>query len=211
MRETVNFLFVIDISGSMYGKKIASVNASLSECVAELKQIGYSGQYDIKVSVVSFADKMEVHKLNEKPDNIGALHLKVEPQSDGLYRITSYNCLYSGLKKMFDKNEISDKKQGKNTFVLLFTDGRPVDMDEYHKAYENICNCERYKNATKYVGYVEEETDMFNRETVRFVDFKAEHIVRASEMSSEIGKLQMTFFSDATSPSDKAKYDQIFV
>lgn len=44
MKETVNFLFVIDVSGSMYGQKIASVNASLTECLAELKQIGYSGR-----------------------------------------------------------------------------------------------------------------------------------------------------------------------
>lgn len=49
MKETVNFLFVIDVSGSMYGQKIASVNASLAECIAELKQIVYSGRYDIKV------------------------------------------------------------------------------------------------------------------------------------------------------------------
>ena len=45
MKETVNFLFVIDVSGSMYGQKIASVNASLTECLAELKQIGFSGRY----------------------------------------------------------------------------------------------------------------------------------------------------------------------
>ena len=60
MKETVNFLFVIDVSGSMYGQKIASVNASLTECLAELKQIGYSGRYDIKVSMVTFAEKMQL-------------------------------------------------------------------------------------------------------------------------------------------------------
>lgn len=211
MKETVNFLFVIDVSGSMYGQKIASVNASLTECLAELKQIGYSGRYDIKVSMVTFAEKMQLHKINEKPDNIGAPHIKVEPQADGLYLITSFGCLYKGLKYLFDNKKISDSNQGKNTFIFLFSDAKPVDEKEYNAAYEAIQSCTGFKNATKYVGFVEDDSDKFNRETVKFVDYKADHIVRASEMSGEISKLQMTFFSDFTSPSDNAKYDQIFV
>lgn len=210
MRESVNFLFVIDVSGSMYGQKIASVNASIAECIAELKQIGASGQYDIKISVVAFADRMKIHKLNEKTDQIGAVHVKVEPHEDELYPITSFGCLYIGLKYLIENNIITDEKQGKNTFIFLFSDATPVDEKEYNAAYEAIQDCAAYKNATKYVGYAEDESDMYNRDTVRFVDYKADHIVRASEMSGEIGKLQMAFFPDFTSQSDNAKYDQIF-
>lgn len=211
MKETVNFLFVIDVSGSMYGQKIASVNASLAECMTELKQIGYSDRYVFKVSILTFAEKMKLHKVNEKPDNIGAPHIKVEPQADGLYLITSFGCLYKGLKYLFDNKKISDGKQGKNTFIFLFTDAKPVDQNEYNAAYEAIQNCTGFKNAVKYVGYVEDDSDKFNRETVKFVDYKADHIVRVSEISGEFSKLQMTFFSDFTSQSDNAKYDQIFV
>lgn len=211
MKEIVNFLFVIDVSGSMHGQKIASVNASLTECIAELKQIVYSGRYDIKVSMVTFAEKMQLYKVNEPPDNIGASNIKVELQEDGLYLITSFGCLYKGLKYLFDSKKISDGKQGKDTFIFLFSDAKPVDKKEYNVAYEAIQNCTEFKNATKYVGYVEDDTDKFNRETVKFVDYKADHIVRASEMSGEISKLQLTFFSDFTSQRDNVKYDQIFV
>lgn len=211
MKEIVNFLFVIDVSGSMYGQKIASVNASLSECIAELKQMAYAGEYDIKVSVVKFAEKMQFDKINEKPENIGAPHIKVEPQADGLYFITSFDCLYKGIKNLFDTKKISDGKQGKNTFIFLFSDAKPVDEKAYHVAYEAIQNCTEFKNATKYVGYTEEDSDKFNRETVKFVDYKADRIVRASEISREISKLQMTYFSDLASQSDNAKYDQIFI
>ncbi len=211
MKETVNFLFVIDVSGSMYGQKIASVNASLTECIAELKQIGYAERYDFKVSMLTFAEKMQLYKVNEKPDNMGAPHIKVEPQADGLYLITSFECLYKGLKYLFDNKTISDGKQGKNTFIFLFTDAKPVDQKEYNAAYEAIQNCTEFKNAAKYVGYAEDNSDKFNRETVKFVDYKADHIVRVSEMSGEISKLQITFFSDFASQSDNAKYDQIFV
>jgi len=211
MKEIINFLFVVDVSGSMYGQKIASVNASLTECMAELKQIEYSSKCDLRISIVTFAEKMQIHKVNEKPENISSPHLKVEPQADGLYLITSFGCLYKGLKYLFDNKKISDGKQGKNTFVFLFSDAKPVDEKAYNDAYEAIQNCIEFKNATKYVGYVEDGSDKFNRETVKFVDYKADHIVRSSEVSGEIGKLQMTFFSDITSQSDNAKYDQIFV
>lgn len=211
MRETVNFLFVIDVSGSMHGQKIASVNASLTECLAELKQMEFSGKYDIKVSMVTFAEKMQLHKINEKPENIGAPHIKVEPQADGFYLVTSFTCLYKGLKHLFENRKITDGKQGKNSFVFLFSDAKPVDGQDYTEAFEAIQHCSEFKNATKYVGFVEEESDIFNKDTVKFVDYKADHIVRASEMSEEIRKLQMTFFSDFSNQSDNAKYDQIFV
>ena len=163
MKEIVNFLFVIDVSGSMYGQKIASVNASLTECLAELKQIGYSERYDIRVSMLTFAEKMQLHKINEKPDNISVAHIKVVPQADGLYLITSFGCLYKGLKYLFDNKKISDGNQGKNTFIFLFSDAKPIDEKEYNAAYEAIQNCTGFKNATKYVGYVEDDSDKFNR------------------------------------------------
>ncbi len=210
MKEKVNFLFIIDISGSMYEQKIESVNASLAECIAELKQIGHSSEYDIRVSIMTFAEKMKFCKINEKIDNIGMFHAKVEPQEDGLYLITLFSCLYKGLKYLFDSKTIFDGQQGKNTFIFLFSDARAVDEKAYNAAYEAIQNCIEFKNAIKYFGYVEVDCGKFNRETVRFVDCKADRIVSVSEVPREISKLQMTFFANFTSMRDNTKYDQIF-
>ena len=210
MKETINFLFVIDISGSMYGKKIESVNASLAESMAELKQIGHLEKHDIKISVVTFAEKMQFYKINEKPEDIAVLHVKVEPQADGLYLTTLFSCLYEGLKDLFDNGKILDEKQGKNTFIFLFSDAKPVDEKKYNAAYETIQNCTEFKNARKYVAYAEDNSDKFNRDTIKFVGYEAEHIVNVSEVPGEIGKLQMTFFYDFASQSDNEKYDQIF-
>lgn len=211
MKETVNFWFVVDVSGSMYGQKIATVNAALAECLSELKQIGYSEKCDIKVGIITFAEKMKIQKMNERLESVGTPQIKVEPQDDGLYPITSFACLYKGLKYIFEAKEVSDGKNGKNTFVLLFTDAKPVDKKKYDAVYETIQNCSGFKNAMKYVAYVEDESDRFNKETVKFVDYKAERIVQVSEMSAEIGKLRMTFFSDLANQGDNAKYDKIFV
>lgn len=211
MKETFNFLFVIDVSGSMYGQKIAAVNASLTECLAELRQIGASANYDIKVNIATFAEKMQLHILNEKPENIGAPHIKVEPQTDGFYSVTSFTCLYKGLKYLFENKKIMDKKQGKNTFVFLFSDAKPVDGNEYKEVLDSIQQCVEFKNSIKYVGFVEDEMDKYNKYTIRFVDYKADQIVRVSEIPGEIRKLQMTFFSDQVSQIENARYDQIFV
>lgn len=216
MKEILNFVFVIDVSGSMYGKKIASVNASLTECLYELKQLGCSEEYDIKVSIVTFAEKMNFQHINEKQDNISAPHIKVEPQADGFYSVTSFGCLYNGLNDLLsndksDNRKISDGREGKNTFIFLFSDAKPIDNKEYNEAYEAIQSCTGFKNATKYVGYVEDNSDKFNSETLKFVDYKPDHIVRASEMSGEISKLQMAFFFDLTSELDDKKFGQLFV
>jgi uncharacterized protein YegL len=211
MGEKFNFLFVVDVSGSMYGQKIASVNAALTECLAAIKQIGFSGQYDINVSIATFAEKLHLQKVNQKPESIEALNIKVEPLEDGFYLVTSFASLYRGLKYLFTKKTITDEQQGKNTFIFLFSDAKPVDGKEYGDAFEEIQNCLEFKNANKYVGFVDEDSDKYNKDTIMFVDYKAEHIVRASEISNEISKLQMMYFSDFSSQSDKDKYDQIFV
>lgn len=103
MSDIINFLFVVDVSGSMYGQKIASVSASLTECLAELKQMEFSGDYDIKVSLVTFAEKMQIRVLNEKPDRISGSQIAVEPKTNGFYSLTSYTCLYRGLHQLLKK------------------------------------------------------------------------------------------------------------
>ena len=207
----VNFLFVVDVSGSMYGQRIASVNAALAECMAELRQIAASGNYAIKASVVTFAEKMQVYKMNEYPGEMDLPQLKVEPQEDGFYLLTSYSCLYKGLMYLFQKEKIQDGNQGKNTFIFLFSDAKPVDSKKYADSYREIQQCVPFKNAEKYVAYADEESDEYNKNTVMFVDYKAEHIKRISGIAGEIGKLQMTFFSDISGYGSEMEYDQLFV
>ena len=209
MYKTVSFLFVIDVSGSMYGQKIAAVNAALMECLTELKQICSAGEFDIKVSIITFAETLQVLVINERPGNVGAPHINVEPQQDGFYPVTYYDCLYSGLRQLFESGRIVDEKQGENTFIFLFSDAKPVDERDYGSAFDKIQGVPGFKNAVRYFGFAEEGTDKYNRNSVRFVDYKADRIIRVPEMPGEINKLQMTFFSDFFSSNDK--YDQIFV
>ena len=111
MGEKFNFLFVVDVSGSMYGQKIASVNAALTECLAAIKQIGFSGQYDINVSIATFAEKLHLQKVNQKPESIEALNIKVEPLEDGFYLVTSFASLYISLYHIIHPNSTNINKK----------------------------------------------------------------------------------------------------
>lgn len=210
MRSRVNFLFVVDVSGSMYGQKIASVNAALAECLSELTEISFVENADIRVSVATFAEKLQIECLNKSPEAVGSLELKVEPHADGFYQFTSFACLYDGIRRMFETNAVSDGEQGRRTFIVLFSDARPVDEKEYSSAYQAAQQQPCFKNAARYVAYVEEKTDKYNKNTVQFVDFKAERIVHVSKIPGEMSLLQMTFFSGLSHQSENEKYDRIF-
>lgn len=210
MAKKVKFVFLADVSGSMFGQKIASVNAVLNECVAELKQIGSMPAYDIDVSVFGFADKMITYKLNEKIADLESPILKVEKQADGFYMITSFTSLYEGIKKLFAENHIDDGADGKNTFVILITDGKAVDSDEYQTAYDQARDCQAFRNAVKYAAFADEKADKYNKETIKFVDYQADRICRLTDLSGEINKLQMSYFTDLSGSTDTSGSD-IFV
>lgn len=210
MQKTVNFLFVIDVSGSMYGQKISSVNAALMECLTELKQISCSDdEYDIKVSIITFAETMQIQVINENPRSISAPHINVEAKTDGFYSVTYYDCMYNGLRQLFENGRIADEKQGENTFVFLISDAKPVDENDYRDAFDKIQRISGFKNAARYFSFAEEKSDKYNKNSVRFVNYKADRIIRVPEMPGEISKLQMTFFTDFFSTNDI--YDEIFV
>ena len=211
MKDIIEILFVIDVSGSMYGQKIASVNAAITECLAELKALGHSEYFDIVVSIAAFDEKMRLYQLNEKIENIEAPNIQVKKKADGFYPVTSFRCLYRGLKYLFDNHKTDDGNQGKNTIIILLSDAKPIDEQEYEQDWEILKSCPNYKNALKYVVFTEEKQDKFNRNTVKFVDYKADNIIRTDFLTEEISKLQRTFFANFFNQEDNARYDRIFV
>lgn len=154
---------------------------------------------------------MQLHILNQNPDSVIAPCFKVEPQSDGFYPLTSFECLYKGLQSLFDNNEFDDGKQGENTLIYLFSDAKPVDSKTYENVFETMQNYPSYKNAAKYIAFVDEKEDKYNKHTIKFVDYKAEKIIQMIDIPGEISKLQMTFFSNFSSPDENERYDRIFI
>lgn len=211
MKEKIQFLFLVDVSGSMYGQKIASVNAVLSECLAEIKQIAFMGDYDIRIGILTFADSMRWYKVNETPESIVAPNIKVEPKEDGFYPITSFRILYKGIQQILSSGKVSDDKEGKNTFMFLFSDMKPVDDAEYEEVFTGLQKHSVFGHTTRYAVYVDENEDIYNKETIRFVNCKAERVLRMTEIPREISQLQMTFFAGLSGNGMNDEFDDIFV
>jgi uncharacterized protein YegL len=197
MKEVYVFLFIVDVSGSMFGQKIASVNAVLAECMVELRQLKEVTDSEIRVSLISFAEEMERHFVGKKPEEVTVPKLEVKKNTDGFYQTTSYSGLYQGLKNLYDSNALEDGRQGKNTFFYFFTDGKPSDRWEYKNALEILQDCTAFKNAERYTAFVGEHEDKYKRSTIHFVNYQADHIMRAVSVPREIGRLQMTAAIDS--------------
>lgn len=201
-KRKISFVFIVDVSGSMYGQKIASVNACLRECMEEIRGFSDMGGYELKVSVMVFAEKMRLLYQDKDIMDIEVSDVVVEKGMDGFYPITSYSCLYSGLKQYFEKQAGRSYTGRTNegdgsTYVVLMTDGKPTDPKQYEKERTQANNCMEFLKAVKYVAIADEQTEKYNDATISFVDFRAERIVRLSELPSEMRKLGMLAFADA--------------
>lgn len=209
MGKKVNFLFVVDVSGSMYGQKIASVNGVLAECLSEIRQLAAATNYEILVSVAIFAEKMRMEVQNEPAVKVSTPRLQVVKQSSGFYPLTSYSCLYQGMEAIFENNMLNDGNKGNNTFVFLFSDGKP-DSEAYERALRTAKSSETFRNAIKYVVLTNMKSKEFRRDILLFADGREERVLEEQEVPAEIGKLQMTFFADTASQGSRDPYDRIF-
>lgn len=211
--EKISFIFAVDVSGSMYGQKIASANAVLRECLDEIKNINDTGRYELKVSVVTFADKMWMNLQNKDGMNVISPKLEVKKNPDGFYPITSFGSLYRGLQVLFGDQKFSVERGDKHTFLFLITDAKPVDQfaEDFHK----LNSMETYKKTAKYVAVTDDQQEKYSNVTVEFVDYKADRIVRMSDLPNEIRKIKIAEFSgmneNAFGSSSNSVYDEIFV
>ena len=210
MGEAINFVFFVDVSGSMYGQKIASVNASVSECISELKQLETSTDKTIRVTIVTFAEKLSANPLNKAPSEISIPNMGVVLQPDGFYSTTSYNELYRGIRFLLIKNYIADQKKGESTYMFLFSDAKPVDSKEYDQAYNALQGMEFFKNSHRYFANVNDNLDIMTTDILKFVDYNGKQVIPAAEASQVISKLSVELSSDSFGQGDNDKYSDIF-
>ena len=98
------FFFVLDISGSMYGQKIAAVNAALTEGMDVLR--GLDEKEHMYASLAVFHEQMELLQPAKKVREQRFPYVTVEAGAEGFYPTTSYACLCRGLWELM-KNGMS--------------------------------------------------------------------------------------------------------
>lgn len=133
-------IFILaDVSGSMRGMKIQSVNKAIQDMVATLRNVDdIRGIF--KLSVITFGGNDEVI-VQQLPTDIKDLEI-TELSASGR---TPMGAAISKLKELIEDKEIVKSKDFQPTIVLL-SDGCPTDYDgKEYDSLENYLNWEPIK------------------------------------------------------------------
>lgn len=201
-----SFLFLVDTSGSMYGQKIAAVNAALTEGLDEIRRMEAPAGESVDVSIAVFDERMEFLEWKKEAARLVLPCLAVEADADGFYPVTSYAGLCRGLQDLFSEGKGCD-------YLFLVTDGRPADAEEYTEELELLKNDSGYRKACKYVVLAGEDPGSLEREILHFVEDQADHVIRLADLSSELSRIGMILdVSNDTEGlgEEYAKYEEIF-
>lgn len=196
MKELLQFLFLVDLSGSMVGENIAITNAVFQESLAELSLLKDSGFYDVGVSVFTFSEKFLQRYREDDPENIVWSDIQIVPEADGLYGFASRKTLYEGLDGLLSAGEIRDGSGGRNTYIFLLSDGRLVDPEGYEGALHRLQKNAFYTNAAKYAAFtagVRENNSFF---ALEFTGGRTDGIMAAADVPGEISKLRLNLYAD---------------
>lgn len=196
-KAEATLIFLVDTSGSMFGQKIQSVNAATAECLEVLRE----NQTDsLEIGYVTFHEQMGQIVLKK---NMTAPVFQVLSNSSGFYPMTSFACLYKGICKLL----ADDWRE--QLYLILVTDGKPVDTGEYTQFLEQAKSLENFRRAERYVALVGNETDMVNTDVLNFVGFQADKIFPLAHSSSLMSHIRGEIFGSEKS-GNETQYDQIF-
>lgn len=208
--KKMKFIFIADTSGSMYGEKISAVNATIAECVNEIRQIGDGNS---GVHFYSFDEKLKVVGESGKASLVKAPSFLVEAGADGFYYMTSYACFYEGLSFLMEKlRQIIEKSGEKMTLCLfLLTDGKPSDSEEYIGPLERLKQESLYREAMRYVALAGQQGNTVEDPILKFVDNKMDKIILLSDLPGEIAKMKLRLSANNEGSDDRnSVYKSIF-
>lgn len=153
-RQILNLLLLIDVSGSMRGKRIAQVNYALENIIKELRKRDDVNSV-IKIGVMEFSDKAEWVTPQPLPlDDYPFMQIEAQPW------ITCYGKAFDLLNEKLRREGFLDPLLGEYfaPLILFITDGEPVDNTEYPAALERLQKNGWFRKSSKYAIAVGEES-----------------------------------------------------
>ena len=199
-RQILLILFVIDVSGSMRGQRIAQVNYALENIFKELRRRD-DANARIKIGIMEFCDEAEWVTQQPVP-----LEDYIFTRIDAQPWITNYGKAFDKLREVLHRSKFMNPSLGEYfaPLIMFITDGEPVDVNEYPAALARLNNNGWFNKSAKYAIAVGEEAknDQIGallssftgvRENVRFAD-EGEALcdliefiaIRASEVQSSM-------------------------
>lgn len=202
--NTLDLVFLIDTSGSMYSNKMAAVNAALVECVEVIRaNIRQSGSA-VNVKYMTF--NSDASDLKHIPDisNTGFPKHKVESK-DGFYKLTRFEALYDGIISFMDG------MGNANAGLILITDGKAIDTDKYREKLELVKSNDFFRKAKRVAVCVEKDAFITDVDLLEFVGYKADKIIDLQRLPTEIDGICKQLLNANYGPDISSNtYDDIF-
>ena len=145
--------FVIDISGSMRGARIGSVNDAIRNLIPELKKRERSNTTaEIRVAILEFSTRATWRTLSPEP--VATYQYRdIENVGGG----TNYGAAFAALNEKLSRQQFLNSTAGAYTPLIIFmTDGKPSDMGLYHEELVKLKRNKWFQYATR-VGIAIEE------------------------------------------------------
>ena len=152
-RQILNILFMVDVSGSMRGQRIAQVNYALENIFKELRRRDEMNS-SIKIGIMEFSETAKW--VTEQPVR---LEDYVFTQIVAQPWITNYASAFDLLNQKLRREGFLNPNLGEYfaPLILFVTDGEPVDVTEYPKSLQKLHGNGWFKKSAKYAIAVGEE------------------------------------------------------
>ena len=210
-RQILNILFVIDVSGSMRGPRIAQVNYALENIFKELRRRDDVNSV-IKIAVMEFSDE-----ANWRTNLPVPLEDYVFTQIVAQPWVTNYAKAFDKLNEKLRKEQFMNPAMGEYfaPLILFITDGEPVDGAAYPAALQRLHKNGWFQKSAKYAIAVGEEARSEEvgrllaqftgiRENVRYAD-EGEALVSLIEfIAIRASEVQTSLLSTGSSVSQSS-------
>ncbi len=152
-RRTMVLFFLVDVSGSMHGTKITSVNTAIEEVLPEIEYISAeNADARIKIAVLTFSTGVDW--LYDRPVEVEDFAWKYLDASG----VTNFGSALNELNKKLSKKEFMEEAHGSFAPVIfLMSDGIPTD--DYIENLEKIKTNSWFANAIKVAVAIGSDAD----------------------------------------------------
>ena len=140
-KKSLVIFFLIDISGSMKGKKIGELNTVMEELIPEIRNVG-EADTDVKVAILTFST--DVKWMYSEPISIEEFEW-TRLNASG---VTSMGAAFEELSVRMSRNDfLSSPSLSFAPVIFLMTDGYP--SDDYKKGLKSLQSNSWYKFGLK--------------------------------------------------------------
>lgn len=189
-RRTLVMIIVVDVSGSMDGSKIGSVNTCLEELLPELANVG-EADCEIKVAILTFSEGCQwLTPMPMLPEQFQFKELVTDS-------VTNFSVMCRELNKRMSRSDLLNSPGASYApIMILMSDGEPTDPEAYPAALNELKKNKWYQTASKYAIPIGAQADI--DALAAFVGNKEAVLKAVTRAPDLIKKIKMVALESAT-------------